>query len=100
MGKQIKMLKHHTHFLSMNIDIRLLVCDIRSFEENLASGGNLQKVQAAQESRLAGAGGTDDYHHLPLVDIQGYPVQGVDVSLLKVLLHMFGCNDCISAHCF
>ena len=61
--------EHHAHLLAMLIDVHLFVGDVHAVEGDGAAGGNFQQIQAAQEGGLAGAGGSDDDHLIPGVDM-------------------------------
>ena len=64
------MLEHHPDVLTILIDVlhlgKLLVQHL-----DLAALGFLQLVEAAQQGRLAGAGGADDTDHLALFHVEG-----------------------------
>ena len=68
MGKKVKVLEDHAHFLAMLIDIALWRVYTCLFKPNLTGGRFFQKVQAAQKGAFAGAGRADDDNLLPLVD--------------------------------
>ena len=63
------MLEHHPHLLADLVDLRLGIGDLCAVEGNGPLGGGLQQVETAQEGGLAGAGGADDDHLLPHLDV-------------------------------
>ena len=69
MREEVELLEHHAHVATDAVDIGLGVGDGLAVDENLAGGGLLEAVQAAQERGLAGAGGADDADHLSLLDV-------------------------------
>ena len=66
----------------------LLLRDVHALEDDGPGGGDLQQVQRAEEGGFAGAGGPDDHHHVPLVDIHAHPVQGLDVLPVVILFQV------------
>lgn len=85
MGKQVEVLEHHAHLLTVLIDVHLLAGQVHTVEEDGAGGGLLQQVQAAEQRGLAGTGGADDGHHFTLVDIQIAAVQCVNGAVVVFL---------------
>ena len=85
MGKQVEVLEHHAHLLTVEIDVHRLIRQVYTVEEDGAGGGLLQQVQAAEQRGLAGTGGADDGHHLALVDIQVAAVQCMDGAVVVFL---------------
>ena len=74
-GEQVEVLEHHAHLLAQLVDVGLGVGDLMAVEGNGAGSGDLQQVQTPQEGGLAGAGGADDDHLFPGVDVLGQIVQ-------------------------
>jgi hypothetical protein len=68
MGKQIKVLKNHAHFLADLIDIAVFVCDIFTLKPYFSAGRRFQQIQATQKSAFPAAGRTDDGDALALLD--------------------------------
>ena len=64
--EQVEGLEHHAHMGAVSRGIDALGDNILAVVENLAGGGNLQQVDAAQQRGLAGAGGADDGGHVAL----------------------------------
>ena len=69
MREQVELLEHHTHSLTVLVDVRLRIADVDSVKNDLAAGGLLEPVQAAEEGGFSGAGGADDADHIALLDI-------------------------------
>ena len=103
-GEQVKVLEHHAHLLTVDVDVHLLVGDVYILKEDLTAGGNLQQIHAPQEGGFAGTGGTHDDHHFTLMDLGGDTVQGLDLTAdtgREILLDALGFNDdFLIAHCF
>ena len=105
-GEEVEVLEDHAHFLAVEVDVHLFrlallvdpggLGDVNAVEENLAACGDFQQVQAAQQGGLAGAGGADDHHHIPLVDIHADIVQSVDGAFVVVFFQVFHLNQVIS----
>ena len=85
MGKQVEVLEHHAHLLTVEIDVHRLIRQVYAVEEDGTGGGLLQHIQAAEQRGLAGTGGADDGHHLALVDIQIAAVQCVNGAVVVFL---------------
>ena len=75
MGKQIKLLKYHTHLLAKLVNAAGRICYVIALKPDLSPSGLLQPVQAAQEGRLSGPRGTDDYNFLSLFYLLVYAVK-------------------------
>ena len=101
MGEEIEMLEHHTHFLTMDIDVRFIISDICVFEEDTAASGHFQQIQAAQERRLTGTGGADNNDYFAFFDLCIDTVQSFDLAAIIIFLQTFYFDQCfISVHCF
>ena len=74
-GEEIEVLEHHAHLPPDQVDVGLGVGDGGALKGDGALGGGLQQVEAAQEGGLARAGGPDDDHFLPGIDVLGDVVQ-------------------------
>ena len=98
-GEEVEVLEDHAHLLAVEVDVVLGVRDVGPVQADGAAGGDLQKVQAAEEGGLAGAGGPDDHHHLAFADVGADAVQGLDLPALIVFLQVLHLNEGISAHC-
>ena len=94
------MLEHHSHFLTVQINVDLLIGDILAAEEDLTGGGFLHQIQTTQEGGLAGAGRTNDNNHFTLVDVGGDTVHSLDGIVAKMLVEVSCGNDDMIAHCF
>ena len=70
-GEKVEVLEHHAHFPANQVDVGLGVGDDLAVKGDGAGGGFLQQVQTAQERGFAGAGGADDDHFVPGVDVFG-----------------------------
>ena len=97
MGKQVEVLEHHAHLLAVQVDIHRLTGQIHAIKEDLAGGGLLQQIQAAQQRGLAGAGGTDDGHYLSLFDLQIAVIQRMNGTVIVLLHQMLHGNENIIA---
>ena len=85
MGEEVEMLEHHAHFPAVEVDVHLFVGDVHAVEVDVSAGGDLQQVQAPQQSRLTGTGGADDGNHLALLDGEGAVVKGLHRSVVVFL---------------
>jgi hypothetical protein len=72
MGEQIKMLKHHTHLAANASYIGTLCGDFFVVNEDLSGCRLIQKIDAADQSGLAGAGGTNDRNYIAFMDLYVY----------------------------
>ena len=96
-GKQVEVLEHHAHLLTVQVDVHRLARQIRTVEEDGAGGRLLQQIQTPQQRGFAGAGGADDGHHLALVDVQIAVVQGVDGAVIVLLYQMLDGDQDLTA---
>ena len=95
------MLELHTHFLTVDIDVRFFICDICAFEEDAAACRYFQQIQTTQEGRLTGTGGTNDNNYFALFDFCIDTVQSFDFAALIIFLQIFNFDQgFISVHCF
>jgi len=89
--EEIEALEHHAHFLAHQMDGVALDEDVLAIDEDAASGGLLQQVQAAQKGTLACARRTNDGDDLAAMYV------GVDIfqniQILKTFLQMGDAND-------
>ena len=102
-GEQVEMLEYHAHFLPQGVDVHFFLLavltnviflgDVHDFEENFALAGGLQQVQAPQEGGFAGAGGSDDDHHVAGVDVHADAVQGMEGTVIIVLFQVLDLNQ-------
>ena len=74
-GEEVEVLEHHAHLLAHGIDVGIIHLDAPKLDG--AAGGDLQPVQAAQEGRLAAAGGADQADHVAAVDVDINTLQHV-----------------------
>ena len=86
MREQIEVLEHHSHLLSVLVDVDVLVCDINFIDINMSRGRLLEQIQGSEEGRLSGSGRSDDDHDVAPVDLKGYIVDRVDRRLLHIVL--------------
>ena len=56
-------------------------------------GRDIQTAQHIHQRGLAGARLTHNGHKLPLVDLEGYPVQGPDLALLALVVYFIEVSD-------
>ena len=100
------MLEYHTHLLPVDIDVHLdllsgfgilvaFLGNVNTMEDNLPFIQSFQQIHTPQQGALAGAGGADDGHHVPLVDIHGNIVQGVESAFVVGFPDMFYLNQLI-----
>ena len=71
--EEVERLEHHTHLLAHQMDGITFSEDILSIDDDTASGGLFQQIQAAEQSALACTRGTDDGDDLAAMDV------GIDV---------------------
>ena len=71
------MLEHHTHLTTDQVDIGGRIRDLGAIKGDGAGSGFFQKVQAAQESGLTGAGGTDNDDLLTDMDMLGDVIENL-----------------------
>ena len=85
--EQVELLEHHAHPLTAVINgLALDGADVRAVKEDLAGGGLLQQIQAAEEGGLAAAAGTDDGDHLIFVEGGADPLE--DLQLVEFFLQV------------
>ena len=94
------MLKHHSHLLSVKVDVGFFVGDIHSLKQYPPGGWYLQQIETSQESGLAGAGRANDNHNLPLANRSRYAVEGFDPTAFIMFLQLPRLNNIFTAHCF
>ena len=94
-GEQVKVLKDHAHLLTNLIDIHALGGDVLAVKDNLTLGGFFQQVHTAQEGGFTRAGGADNDHFLPGLDMFVDVVEHLMVS--KALIEMINDNHCCAA---
>ena len=61
--------------------VLILSKDILTFQKHFASCGTIHASQNVKQRRFSGTGRTDDGNKLPLLDREGYIVQGTDFIL-------------------
>ena len=69
MREQIEALEHHAHFFTHFVDIGFAI-QRRACYRDLAAGGFLQIVHAAQKRTLAGTGRANQCHHFLRLDME------------------------------
>ncbi len=89
------MLEHHTHVPADAVDVAPRVGDLHIVIGDLSPGGHFQQVQAPQKGGLSGAGGANDHHLLPRVDVLGDVIQ--DQVVPKRLGEMFNVDHFAAA---
>ena len=88
-GKEIEMLEYHSHLSADHVDVRALIGQVCSLEDDLAACGHLQEIEAAQECRFSGTGRADDDDLLASSDILRDTVEHIVVAKgLSEILHM------------
>ena len=75
MGEQVEMLEHHAYLLSDRPDVLPFLCDAGAVHPDLAAGGRLQKVDAAQQRGFTGTGRADDGNDLSPVYVKADVLQ-------------------------
>ena len=65
--EKIEVLKNHTHLLTVEIEIDLLVGEVVALEDYLARARLFKHVETAKKGRLSRAGRTDDADDISLV---------------------------------
>ena len=66
--EEVEGLEHHAHSAAVSRNIKTTAQHILIMIEDLAVGGILQQIDAAQQRGLAGAGSADDGDHIALPD--------------------------------
>src|SRR5579875_4037821 len=84
-GEKVELLENHGHPTALSVDVTLahrskMTSDELEAEELVvevhgSSVDRLQLIDAPNQRGLAGTGGADDYHHLPLIDVEVNTVQ-------------------------
>ena len=84
--EEVERLEHHAHLLAQPVDGIAIGENVLPIDNDAAASGLFKQVQAAQESTLASARGTDDGDDLAAMDIHIDVAQDIDgaVTLLKV----------------
>ncbi len=77
--EEVELLEDHADAAAYGVDVDVGVGHLGAADEDLALGGLLQQVDAAQQGRLAGTGGADDADDLALADLQVDAAQDVVV---------------------
>ena len=80
MREQVERLEAHPDALPNLVDVGLGSVDLDVLEPDLAAGGHLEHVHAAQESRLARTTGAEDDDDLTLDDIHVYAAQDLEIA--------------------
>ena len=65
-GKEIKLLKHHSDFLTHFIDVNGRIRNIRSLKKNGTGGWFFQKIHGAQKRRFSASRRSDNCNNLSL----------------------------------
>ena len=68
-GKQVKMLEHHSHLTADFIDICILGSDLLVIKPYLSRCGDLQEIQTAEKGGFSGSGRSDNNHLFSLIDM-------------------------------
>ena len=79
--EEVEVLEHHAHVATHLVDVDVRCGDVLALEQDLARGGNLEQVEAAQESGLARAGRPDDDDLLAGGDVLVHVVENDVVSI-------------------
>ena len=69
-GEEVELLEDHADPRAQLVDVGVGVGDLVALDEDLALGGRLQHVDAAQQGRLARSGGADHADDLALLDVE------------------------------
>ena len=67
MWKEVKVLKHHSHFLPMDINVDISIRDVIAVKQNNAVCWNFQQVETTEKCGFTGTGGADYNNDLTLV---------------------------------
>ena len=78
--EDVEVLEHHAHVLAQLVDVGALGGQLGALVEHLALLRDFQKVQAAQERALAGAGRADDGNDLALLNLFVDALQHVQLA--------------------
>ena len=76
--EEVELLEHHPHLGPYVVEVRADVGQGEAVHDDLALGGDLQQVDAAQHRGLSRPAGTDDDDHLALGDVEVDGAHGVD----------------------
>ena len=89
-GDQVIALKDKTDLLVSHVGLLLVGKGghISAVQVILPVGGNIQQPQHIHQCGLTGAGGADDGHKLPPVDLEVNAVQGPDLVLLALIVYL------------
>ena len=74
MREQVKVLEHHSHTLSVFVQIHFFSCQVRTVEIDMALCGNLQKVQRTEKRGFSTSGRTYNNDYLTFSDLLVHPV--------------------------
>ena len=69
MGKQVKLLENHSHFLSDTVYVDLRIGDQLIIHIDLAFRHILKQIQTTQKGTFAGTGRTNHHDNLSLTDM-------------------------------
>ena len=86
MGKEIEVLEHHTHSLTMDIDVCFDICDIHTIKINVSASRHFQQIQAAQKCGFTRTGRTDNNHNFTFFDFCIDAVQRFDGTFIIMFL--------------
>src|SRR5699024_9478721 len=97
--EEVKLLKHHSHLLSVHIDIYFRRTDVSTFKDYLTSRRFLQSVQTSEESRLAAARRADDRGHFAFCDLQINAFEDFQTSEILFKSFNFDQDFAVIYHC-
>src|SRR3546814_2103590 len=66
--EEIELLEYHAGFLADQPNLRAAGLHADAVDDEIAAVDLLQRVDAAQQCRLAGTGGADEHHHFAGLD--------------------------------
>ena len=75
MRKQVKLLKHHSHFLTQLIDLLEIMHGGNALDDDIPLGRHLQQVDAAQKGGFAAAGRSDHTYAFAAADMGSYSLE-------------------------
>ena len=78
--KEVKALEDHADLLTQGIEVHIQIHQILTVKPDVPVVGLFQKVDAAEQGGLAGAGCTDDADHFTLVDLKVDALEHVEVT--------------------
>ncbi|MET4831451.1 hypothetical protein ABIF44_000858 [Bradyrhizobium japonicum] len=81
MREQIKALEHHADFATHRVDVLEVGPELDAVDDNLALLKLLQRIDAADQRRLAGARGAADHDALALADLEVDVAQHVKLAV-------------------